>query len=135
MDSYRNAFIRVAADCPAQTATEPILRNEVKTQACWEYELLLPNPYRYTHDEFQFAAHVAHKGISKDEIEDARQEYFAVSHACLRASALAKRWGWGFHFDADGRVALVGLGSEEYEKFLLDQGLQQLPAMRSKRQR
>ena len=135
VDSYKNTFIRVAGDCPAPFATVPKLNGLAKTLAGWEYELLMGNPYRYTQDEFQFAVHLFHKGIPKVEIENARMEYFNKPHACLRASPLAKRWGWGFHFDADGRVALVGLGSEEYKKFLSDESLQQLPGMRSKRQR
>lgn len=132
--TYRNAFIRVAVDCQAEVATEPILRNGSKTQAVLEHELLLPNPYKFTQDEFQFAVHLAHKGISKEETEKVRQEYFSVPHACLRASPLAKRWAWGFHFDSEGKVAMVPLGSEEYEKFASDPSLQQIPAMRSKRQ-
>lgn len=132
--SYFNTFIQVAVDCPAQVATEPILRNGAKTLAVLEHELLLVNPYKFTQEEFQFAVHLAHKAISKEEVEKARQEYFSVPHACLRASPLAKRWAWGFHFNSEGKVAMVPMGSPEYEKFANDPNLKQLPAMRSKRQ-
>lgn len=134
MDSYRNAFIRVAVDCQAEVATEPILRNGAKTLAVWEFELLSNRPYEQSQEEFQFAVHLAHKGIAATDIELARKEYFSVPHACLRASPLAKRWGWGFHFNQEGRVAMVPLGSDEYEQFASDPSLQQIPAMRSKRQ-
>ncbi|WP_298711512.1 DUF6157 family protein [Micrococcus sp. 2A] len=40
-----------------------------------------------------------------------REAFFAKSQACLRASPLGKRHGWGLHHDAEGRVALVPLGS------------------------
>lgn len=52
---------------------------------------------------------------------------------CLRSSPLAKRYGWGFHYDAEGRVALVPVGSPEYEAFVTDDSLTVVKAMRSKR--
>lgn len=132
--TYQDTFIRVAVDCSAQVATEPVLRNGAKTQAVLEHELLLANPYKFTQEEFQFTVHLAHKGISKEETEKARQEYFSVPHACLRASPLAKRWAWGFHFNSEGKVAIIPMGSSEYENFVNDANLKQVPAMRSKRQ-
>jgi hypothetical protein len=46
---------------------------------------------------------------------------------------LGKRYGWGIHHDADGRVALVALGSDEYEALAGDPAVTQRRAMRSKR--
>ena len=43
-------------------------------------------------------------------------EFFATGRPCLRAGDLGRRYGWGLHADAHGRVALVPLGSDEYAR-------------------
>jgi hypothetical protein len=132
-DTYRSTFIQVATDCSATEGTPPPQRGESKSIANLEYEMLAGHPYEYTQEEVQFAVHLAHKGIPGEDTEREREAYFSVPHACLRASPLAKRYGWGFHFDADGRVALVPMESPEYAKHSADKALTQVFAMRSKR--
>ena len=51
----------------------------------------------------------------------------------MRASPLAKRYGWGIHADNDGRIAIYPLESERYRKLASDPKIKQLRAMRSKR--
>lgn len=53
----------------------------------------------------------------------------------MRASALGKKYGWGVHYDAHGKMALYGLDSREYEQFTEPRtdGLKLLLAMRSRR--
>jgi len=46
---------------------------------------------------------------------------------------LTKRYGWGVHADHDGRLALVGLGSPEYDRLSSDDSLRHLPALRTSR--
>ena len=41
--------------------------------------------------------------------------FYSRSHACLRSSDLGKRYGWGIHADADGRLAVYAVGSADYE--------------------
>ena len=41
--------------------------------------------------------------------------FYSRSHACLRSSDLGKRYGWGIHADADGRLAVYAVGSDAYE--------------------
>ena len=53
--------------------------------------------------------------------------------ACMRSSPLPKTYGWGLHFDAAGRVALVSLESPDYERLSRDPGLTQTRALRSRR--
>jgi hypothetical protein len=48
-------------------------------------------------------------------------------------SALAKRYGWGIHNDAEGKIALVAVESPEYEQLLNDQRTTKIKAFRSKR--
>ncbi len=38
--------------------------------------------------------------------DEIRVELFARSHACMRASPLTKSYGWGAHYDEDGRLAI-----------------------------
>lgn len=65
----------------------------------------------------------------------AREAFFSKGQPCLRSSPLAKRYGFGIHCDAEGRVALVPLGSAEYRAFLEDKGVKKIKAMRSGRKR
>jgi hypothetical protein len=62
-----------------------------------------------------------------------RERFFSKGQACLRSSPLSKRYGWGTHHDAEGRVALYPVGSAEYERLRTDESLEHLTAMRSKR--
>jgi hypothetical protein len=34
----------------------------------------------------------------------------------MRASMLPKKYGWGVHSDAEGRLALVAVGSDSYRR-------------------
>jgi hypothetical protein len=55
----------------------------------------------------------------------------------MRASPLTKRYGWGVHHDAQGRMSLLALESEEYARFASGEvpGVELVAAMRSKRDR
>ena len=55
----------------------------------------------------------------------------------MRASPLTKRYGWGVHHDAAGRMALYGVGTAEYRRFAEGAvaGVEVVAAMRSKRER
>jgi hypothetical protein len=84
-----------------------------------------------------YAVHVARVRAAAspgDAVPDmSREEFFGKSHACMRASALAKTYGWGLHFDSDGRVALVGVETDRYRELASDTSLSHTRAMRSKR--
>lgn len=62
-----------------------------------------------------------------------KTKFFSKGQACFRASPLTKRYGWGVHSNAEGKIALYAVGSEEYQKLSEDQALKHLKAMRSKR--
>jgi len=51
----------------------------------------------------------------------------------MRSSPLAKRYGWGIHNNAEGKIALFGLETDEYKKMVADKGLKIVKAMRSKK--
>lgn len=128
--NYFNTFIRIAEDCPVKSAEVPPLKKE-KSIANLQFEMIEQHPYKYTSDEVIFGIHALRNGLNNND--DERAKFFSKGQPCLRASPLAKRYGWGVHSDADGKVAVYPAGSEEYEKFANDPGLKQVTAMRSKR--
>lgn len=121
--NYFNTFIQVAEDCPATSGTAP-KDNEPKSAARVQYEMLANQPYQLTGDDVLYVSTGAPKGIS-------RADFFSKGQPCLRASALSKRYGWGVHYDAQGKAALVGVETEEYQRLSIDSSLTQLRAMRN----
>lgn len=131
--NYLSTFIQVAEDCPALTSEEPPVGGKAPTVASLQYELIAQRPYELTSDDVLFRVHAIRQAIPEEAQEEARRAFFAKSQACLRASPLGKRYGWGIHHDAEGRVALVPLGSERYEALASDPEIAQTRAMRSRR--
>jgi hypothetical protein len=137
--SYRNTFILVAPDYPATTGQVPVARGGVKTVPVLQYELLAGQPYHFTQDELCFRVHILHKGIDEPKATRGRneiwKELFSKPQPCLRVSMLAKRYGWGIHYDAEGRIAIWAVDSPEYARLARKQarGPKLLFAVRSKR--
>lgn len=131
--NYFGTFIEVADDCPLDSAQQPPVKNTAPTVANLQYDLISDHPYELTSDDVLFAVHAIRKDIPEQERDDARTAFFAKSQACLRSSPLGKRYGWGIHYNAEGRIALVPLGSGEYQALADDPTLRHLKAMRSKR--
>lgn len=131
--NYYNTFIEVAEDCPVLSAEVPPRRGNEKSAANLQFEMISSNPYRYTSDEVIFAVYATKKELTEAEWEKERNKFFSKGQACLRASPLTKRYGWGVHSDEEGKVALYALDSEEYQTLSKDQTMKHLRAMRSKR--
>ncbi|ALN15593.1 MAG: DUF6157 family protein [Acidipropionibacterium acidipropionici] len=129
--NYRMTFIQVAEDCPVDAAQQPPVGAKGPSVAA--YSLINEHPYELTSDDVLFEVNAIRKEIAERDRAAAREAFFAKSQACLRSSPLTKRYGWGIHHDAEGRVALVALGSEEYERLASDPDVKQLRAMRSRR--
>lgn len=135
---YVNTFIAVAEDCRAATGEVPPERAGRATVAAIQYAMLVAAPGRWTQEDVQLASSLEVRGrddLSKEELERLRQDYFARPRACLRASPLPKTFGWGLHYDAEGRITLHAVDSEEYARRSSDPALNQLRAMRSSRTR
>ncbi len=135
--NYYETFIQVAPDCPVSAAVVPVCKGANKSVPVLEYESLTANPYFYTQADLIFAVYLERLAIPPGELESRREalwaEFFSKSHACLRASSLPKRYGWGVHFDKDGKIAIYPMEGNEYRQLAGDTALQQLLAMRSKR--
>ena len=126
---YVNTLITVAPDCTATTASPPPLFRGKQTVAGLQYALLTNAPYEFDQDALNFEVHCRRKGVTDRAAE--HPVFFAKGHPCLRASPLTKTYGWGAHYDANGRIGLIGVGTAEYKR--LEQELQTRPAMRNRR--
>ena len=111
--NYFDTFITVAEDSAADGPTVPPSRPEPSV-AERTYLMISEAPYRHTSDDVIFTVWADRRGIPDADREPARAEFFSKGQPCLRSSDLGKRYGWGIHSDAEGRVALVPLGSPEY---------------------
>ncbi|CCG01222.1 DUF6157 family protein [Blastococcus saxobsidens] len=133
---YENTFIAVATDCRATTGEVPPERAAGPTVAGTQYAMLAARPGGWTQEEVLLASSPAVRGrtgVDDDELARLREEYFAQPRACLRASPLPKTYGWGLHYDAEGRITLHAVDSPEYARLAGDPALTQLRAMRSSR--
>ncbi len=131
--NYYNTFIEIAEDCPATKGEMPPLKGEKKTIANLQFDMLFDNPYRYTSDDIIFSVFAERKEIPKREWKNEREEYFSKGQPCFRASPLTKRYGWGVHSDDQGKIAIYGVETKEYQKYLADDSVQKVKAMRSKK--
>lgn len=129
--NYAETFIEVAEDCPADHAQEPPLTDS-PTVAALHFRLIAEAPYTRTSDDVIFETWALRQGVDPHDA-DARAQFFSKGQPCLRSSPLGKRYGWGTHHDAEGRVALVPRESDEYARLAADPALKHTRAMRSKR--
>ncbi|MEO8119958.1 MAG: DUF6157 family protein [Rhodoferax sp.] len=132
-----NQFIEIAPDCALTEANVPQHKGEKTSIASIEYELLSSKPYGYTLEELKFATHVQHKQIMPAELKSHRKQlwdtYFSKPHACMRASPLTKQYGWGAHYDENGKIAIFAVNSKEYQQLVKNKNIKKYAAMRSKR--
>jgi hypothetical protein len=131
--NYAETLIEVAEDCPVTAAVAPPVRDGKKSVANLQYELISQAHYRYTSDDVIFTVHAERAGIPDKDQAAERERFFSNGQPCLRSSPLPKRYGWGIHNDAEGRVALVPVESDEYRRLAADPDTRHLRAMRSKR--
>lgn len=123
--NYFDTIIVVAEDCPVSVSEVPPVKDPTSA-AQIQYEMLVNHPYQYTSDDVLYTSNGERRGLR-------REEFFSKGQPCFRSSPLTKRYGWGVHCNAEGKVAIFPMGSKKYKKFAADKSLKQLQAMRSKR--
>ncbi len=135
--NYFNTFIAAAADSIAKVGSVPPERPGKQSVAALEYELIAAKPYALTQEEVQFAVHVRRLELPAEQLKTRHTElweqFFSRPMACMRASALPKRYGWGLHFNAEGKVTLVAVESSRYSALSGDGTVEHTRAMRSRR--
>ena len=131
--NYFDTFIEVADDCPAVTSQIPPVNANAPSVATIQFELISQHPYGFTSDEIIFHVYAIKNDLATSDYAIAKKEFFSKGQACLRSSALVKRYGWGIHADHRGKVALIGLETDDYKKYCSDISLKKVKAMRSKK--
>ncbi|MEV4460366.1 DUF6157 family protein [Microbispora sp. NPDC049633] len=121
--NYYSTLIAVADDCPVDAAEVPKPRGGRPTVAVLQYELISGAPYGLTQEDVLFETWLRRqdpppRDLSEQRRAELRKEFFSRSQACLRASPLPKKHGWGLLFDRDGRIALCPMESEEYRRLV-----------------
>ncbi len=131
--NYFDTFIGVAEDCPVTSAEIPPVKGENKTIAALQFEKLIEHPYAFTSDEVIFGAYATRQGYGGQQLKEEKEKFFSKGQACMRSSPLTKRYGWGVHSDAEGKIAIYPMESEEYRQFQTSRSLKQTKGMRSKK--
>lgn len=131
--NYENTFIEIAEDCPVNEGQEPPKKGDKKSIANYQYEMLKDNPYKFTSDDVFFTVFATRKEFDKKDWKGERQKFFSKGQPCFRASPLTKRYGWGVHSDENGKIAIYGADTQEYQNFVADETIRKVKAMKSKR--
>lgn len=97
--------------------------------------MMAKHPYEYTSDDVLFQVFAERNDLTTAEYSQARQSFFSKGQACLRTSPLIKKYGFGIHHNSDGNVAIYGMETEAYRKFLSDKSVKKVKGMRSSRKR
>jgi hypothetical protein len=136
--NYINTFIAVSPDTKAKVGSVPPARGDKRSIAQIEHELISRHPYEFTQEEVQFSVHVERTGITPAQLKSRRKglwgDFFSKPMACMRTSPLARSYGWGLHFDREGKVALVPMEGPKYRKLSSSASIEQTRAMRSRRE-
>ena len=133
--NYLDTFILVAEDCLAERGIIPITKEgKPRSHHAIQYAVMMENPYELTQEDILFLVYAERNSISHEDTAT-RANFFEKNHPCLRASALPKKYGWGVHFDSEGKAALYSRDSSDYKIFASGQkeGLKLVKAMRNKR--
>ena len=128
---YTDTLILPAPDTRAESALAPPPGKG--TVAELQYTRLTGHDYMWTSDDLIFDVHCQRRGIVENDRAVERERFFATGQPCLRTSPLAKTYGWAFHFDSDGRIALLPMGSERLAELESDPAVTVRPAMKSSR--
>ncbi len=130
--NYFNAFIEVAEDTKADKGIAPPAKTN-KTVAERQFEMIVAHPYNFTSDDVFFQVYADRNELTKAEYADARATFFSKGQPCFRASPLTKTYGFGVHSNAEGKIALMGVETPEYQKCLVDDEIKKVKAMKSSR--
>ncbi|OYD41033.1 hypothetical protein CHU00_17135 [Sphingobacterium cellulitidis] len=129
--NYFNTLITVAEDCKALKGEIPPLKIDKLTVANMQFDRLINNPHQINSDDLIFDIYANRNDLLEGELEHEKTKFYSKGQACLRTSPLAKTYGWGIYYDAEGKIRLIDSSSDEYQELLQDNSIKKLPAMRS----
>ncbi|MEA5127157.1 MAG: DUF6157 family protein [Proteiniphilum sp.] len=128
--NYFNTLIEVAEDTKTDHGTIPPAKDN-KTVAQMQYELLNGNPYKYSSDDILFQVYAERNDIPENEYPQAKGQFFSKGQPCFRTSPLTKNYGFGIHSNGEGKIALYGMETEEYQQLLANTAIKKVKAMKS----
>lgn len=128
--NYFNTLIEVAEDTKVNNGVIPPAKDK-KTVAQIQYELLSGNPYKYSSDDILFQVYADRNNIPDNEYPQAREQFFSKGQPCFRTSPLTKNYGFGIHSNNEGKIALYGMETGEYQQLLSDTTVKKIKAMKS----
>lgn len=131
--NYFDTFIEVAEDTKATQGSKPPSKGDKPTVAEMQYTIIAKNPYKYTSDEVFFEVFSKRNNIPKEELSQAREAFFSKGQPCFRTSPLTKTYGFGVHSNSDGKIAIYGMETKEYQQFVSDAKIKKVKAMKSKK--
>lgn len=135
--SYIDTLIVVATDCPIGSSEIPVAKKEKKPAHLIQYELLMERPYTLDHEGLTYEVFVRQKEFSQETLRNEGkaiwENLFSKGHPCMRASSLTKRYGFGAHYNHEGKIAIYPMESREYKALMDDDSVKKIAAMKSKR--
>jgi hypothetical protein len=130
--NYFDTFIEVAEDTKANCGIKPPTKDK-KTLAEMQYNLIAKNPYKFTSDDILFQVFADRNDLTKSEYKQNREKFFSKGQPCFRTSPLTKSYSFGIHNNSEGKIALFGMETKEYQNFLADTDIKKVKAMKSSR--
>lgn len=128
--NYFDTLIEVSIDTKAFNGTPPPVKDK-KTVAEMQFDLISKNPYKFTSDDIFFRVFSERNDLTEAEQEQARIQFFSKGQPCFRASPLTKTYSFGVHSNHEGKVALFGMETEEYQKLQANPAIKKVKAMKS----
>ncbi len=129
--NYVDTFIEVSEDTKASKGMGPISKSHKKTIAEIQFNLLAKNPYKFTSDDIIFQTFAEKNDLPISQYKKAREQFFLKGQPCLRTSPLTKTYGFGIHNNYDGKIALYGMETEEYQNLIIDKKIKKIKALRN----
>ena len=130
--NYISTFIEVAEDCSVIYAEIPVFNPDKPSIAAIQFGILNGNPYKFTSDDIIFQTFALKNELMDSELDAARELFFSKGQSCMRCSPLTKKFGFGVHADAESKIAIYAIDSNEYQNFMADKSLKTVKAMRNK---
>jgi Family of unknown function (DUF6157) len=131
--SYKNTLITISEDSKVTSAKVPVIKNGKPTIAYIEHDLINNSPYEFTQEDVQYKTYLIKNQIEAKNEAELRERFFSKSKACFRASPLVKNYGWGIHYNDQGKIAIYDVNGEKYNQLLKQDDVTKLKGMRSKR--
>ena len=104
--STNEVLIKVAEDTPVDHAIDPPDRDLNKSIARITFEVLIENPYRYSEMELFNEVHFVRRN----------RRDLKINSYSIKRSRLCQEFGWGIHRNKEGKLALIAMDSDKYQK-------------------